>query len=82
MAQLLSFSSLGVPAGLALMLRGAASETAVDPELRGLRPIGQPEAELSVEFVGISADAQRRALAAFPGGRRFSLVQPAPSRGQ
>lgn len=38
-------------------------------------PIDQPEAVLEVEFVGLTDAEQRRALAGFPGGRRFVLKQ-------
>ncbi len=75
MAQLLSFSSLAVPAGLALIFRGSADEP-VDPELRNLGHITGPEAPLRIEFVGLNEEQQRRALAGFPGGNRFSLVTP------
>lgn len=44
---------------------------------------GVPEEPLQVSFTGINPDEQRAALAAFPGGKRFILVQdaaaPAPS---
>lgn len=43
-----------------------------DPSER-VAPIDAPEAPIEVEFVGISEDEQRAALAAFPGGRRFVL---------
>ena len=37
-------------------------------------PADEPEAVLDVEFEGLTEDEQRRALAAFPGGRRFRLA--------
>lgn len=44
---------------------------------------GVPEEPLQVSFTGINSDEQRAALAAFPGGKRFILVQdvaaPAPT---
>lgn len=40
-------------------------------------PADQPEAPLEIEFVGLTEAEQRRAIAAFPGGRRFVLK---PSR--
>ena len=39
-------------------------------------PIDQPEAPLEVEFVGLTEQEQRHALAGFPGGRRFILKSP------
>lgn len=36
-------------------------------------PVDEPERMLEVEFVGLSEIEQLRALAAFPGGRRFVL---------
>jgi hypothetical protein len=42
-----------------------------------LRDVGSadgPEVPLAVEFVGLTPDQQRAALAAFPGGKRFQLV--------
>lgn len=33
-----------------------------------------PEAPLSVSFTGLTPEEQLRALAAFPGGKRFRLV--------
>ena len=38
-------------------------------------PADQPEHPLEVEFVGLSEAEQLRALAGFPGGRRFVLKQ-------
>ena len=38
-----------------------------------IRPVDAPEVPLEVEFVGLTEEEQRRALAAFPGGRRFVL---------
>jgi hypothetical protein len=51
---------------------------AVDGEIRHyppepLNPIDEPETPLEVEFVGLTPSEQRRALASFPGGRRFTL---------
>jgi len=40
-------------------------------------PIDGPERPLEVEFVGINQAQQARALASFPGGRRFVLKQAA-----
>ena len=37
-------------------------------------PIDAPEATLVVSFAGLTEAEQRRALAAFPGGKRFRLV--------
>lgn len=36
-------------------------------------PIDEPERQLEVEFVGLTDAEQARALAGFPGGRRFVL---------
>jgi hypothetical protein len=44
------------------------------PALPRSAPLDAPEDELTVEFVGISAEEQEAALAAFPGGRRFRLT--------
>lgn len=41
----------------------------------GVAPMGEPEAPLEVEFVGLTESEQLRALAGFPGGRRFVLKQ-------
>ena len=41
--------------------------------------IDQPEPTLEVEFVGLSEVEQLRALAGFPGGRRF-MLKPIASR--
>lgn len=38
-----------------------------------LPPIDAPEEILVVSFVGLTEAEQRRALAAYPGGRRFRL---------
>lgn len=35
-----------------------------------------PEAQLEIRFFGITEAEQRAALAAFPGGRRFTLLRP------
>lgn len=43
-----------------------------DP-LDQVAPIDEPERPLEVEFVGLTEEEQLRALAAFPGGRRFVL---------
>lgn len=72
MVQLFSFAALQVPPGLAPILRSGSGP--VDPQLVNLGDITSPETELDVEFVGISEEQQRAALAAFPGGRRFRLV--------
>jgi hypothetical protein len=37
--------------------------------------LSDPEPLASVEFVGLSADEQRKALASFPGGARFRVQQ-------
>lgn len=37
-------------------------------------PANRPELPMLVSFEGLSADEQRKALAAFPGGRRFVLA--------
>ena len=37
-------------------------------------PIDAPEATLVVSFAGLTEAEQRRALAGFPGGRRFRLA--------
>ena len=42
-------------------------------DIRAIGPIDGPETPLEVEFVGLTEDEQRAALAAFPGGRRFIL---------
>jgi hypothetical protein len=41
---------------------------------RMIAPIDEPETPLTVEFVGLTPEEQRAALAAFPGGRRFRLA--------
>ena len=71
MAQLYSFSSLRVPPAIAHGLRLRPR----DPQIHKLGRIDGPEAPLAVEFGGISEEQQRAALAAFPGGKRFHLVQ-------
>ena len=38
-----------------------------------VNPVGEPEVPLEVEFVGLTEAEQMRALAAFPGGKRFTL---------
>ncbi|HHY50845.1 MAG TPA: hypothetical protein GYA10_14005 [Alphaproteobacteria bacterium] len=43
------------------------------PSREPVSPIDGPEAPLEVEFEGLTDEEQRRALAAFPGGRRFVL---------
>jgi hypothetical protein len=42
-------------------------------ESAALPPIDAPEELLVVSFVGLTEAEQRRALAAYPGGRRFRL---------
>lgn len=42
-----------------------------------IAPIDAPETVLEVEFVGLSPEEQRIALANFPGGRRFRLKDAA-----
>ena len=39
-----------------------------------LAAIDEPEIELEVEFVGLTEEEQRKALEAFPGGKRFTLA--------
>jgi hypothetical protein len=72
MVQLYSFAALHVPPDLVANLRRAPAS--LDPQLANLGDMTGPEAELDVEFFGISEAEQRAALAAFPGGRRFRLV--------
>jgi hypothetical protein len=60
------------PPGLVLSLSAARRSHAPEP-LR-IAPADAPEIPLSIEFVGLSLDAQRRALAGWPGARRFYLV--------
>lgn len=43
-----------------------------------IAPIDAPEAVLEVEFVGLTEEEQRAALAGFPGGRRFRLKDAEP----
>ena len=38
--------------------------------------INSPEAPMTVVFEGLTEDEQRRALASFPGGKRFILAPP------
>jgi hypothetical protein len=38
-----------------------------------VNPVDEPEVPLEIEFVGLSEEEQLRALAAFPGGKRFTL---------
>lgn len=70
-----NFSSPQVPSGLALTLgqRGRKLPP-VDPEVRNLGIADGPEAPIAIEFVGLTEEQARAALAAFPGGRRFRLV--------
>jgi hypothetical protein len=70
MGQLLSFSSLRVPPAIARGLRRRSTGLYVGEVGR----IDGEEVPLGVEFVGLSESEQRRALAAFPGGKRFYLV--------
>jgi hypothetical protein len=72
MVQLYSFAALRVPPVLAVNLRAESTMDGPDDEMIG--HISGPEVPLAVEFVGISEEEQRAALAAFPGGRRFQLV--------
>ena len=44
-------------------------------QLRHIPPITEPEAPMQVTFEGLSESEQRKALASFPGGDRFTLVQ-------
>jgi hypothetical protein len=60
------------PPALVLSLSRARRHSAPAP-LR-IAPADAPEEPLSVEFVGLSPEAQRRALAGWPGARRFCLV--------
>jgi hypothetical protein len=39
-----------------------------------LGPPDAPEEPLAIEFVGLSHEAQRRALAGWPGAKRFYLA--------
>lgn len=49
--------------------------------LESIAPAGAPEAAMAVSFTGLSDGQQARALAGFPGGQRFVLVEaPEPSR--
>lgn len=73
MAQVISLSAFTTPIG-ALARFGHRAIDPVDPEVRNLGPSDGPEAPVAVEFVGISMEQQRAALAAFPGGRRFKLL--------
>jgi hypothetical protein len=68
MGQLLSFSSLRVPPAV---VRGLRLHRV---HLGSVGRIDDEETPLEVEFVGLSESEQRRALAAFPGGKRFHLV--------
>ena len=43
------------------------------PQHEPVAPIDEPETPMDVEFVGISPEAQRAAVAGFPGGSRFRL---------
>lgn len=47
------------------------------PTLR-LPPISAPEEPLLIEFVGLSPEAQQRALSGWPGAMRFSLLTAQP----
>jgi len=54
---------------------------AIEGPSRFLSSIGRaegPETPLVVQFVGISEAQQRSAIAGFPGGRRFVLVEARP----
>jgi len=72
MAQVISLSSIMTPAGRLSRARRAGHP--IDPEVKNIRPWGFDEAPLDVEFVGLTEAEQRRAIAGFPGGRRFRLV--------
>ena len=45
-------------------------------ETETLGDINGPEAPMTVVFEGLTEDEQRRALASFPGGKRFVLAPP------
>lgn len=47
-------------------------------QLEDVAPRDEPERVLDVQFEGITLAQQRAALAAFPGGRRFRLVEDLP----
>lgn len=61
--------SLGKPHLWLAAVDGARRPTPLDD----VAPIDQPERPLEIEFFGITEEQQRKALAAFPGGRRFIL---------
>ena len=44
-----------------------------DAALRRIGAVFGPESELEVSFVGLTAEETRKALALFPGGRRYVL---------
>lgn len=66
------------PPALVLSLSRARRPSAPAP--LHIAPPDAPEESLSIEFVGLSDDAQRRALAGWPGARRFCLVTDETSK--
>jgi len=53
---------------------GERLAASVDELAAPLPAIDEPEAVLTVSFVGLTEAQQRAALAGFPGGRRFRLA--------
>jgi hypothetical protein len=60
----------------AIILSLARARRASEAASRVVSPLDAPEVPLVVEFVGLSEDQQRRALAGWPGGQRFRLATP------
>ena len=60
------------PPALILSLSHARRRSA--PEALHVAPADVAEIPLSIEFVGLSAEAQCRALSGWPGAKRFFLV--------
>ncbi len=66
-------SSSDFPLAHAPLWLAAAEGRVLKRPAPAIGPSDGPETEMEIEFFGISEAEQRRALAAFPGGRRFTL---------
>jgi hypothetical protein len=75
MAQSATLHPSNAPSAIVLSLAGARRMAQQAPVT--VSPLQEPEAPLVVEFVGLSEEQQRRALAGWPGGQRFRLADPA-----
>lgn len=72
MAQSASVPPSQNPPALLLSLSHARARSAHEP--LHIAPADAPETPLDIEFVGISVEEQCRALAGWPGAKRFYLV--------